>query len=200
MEALEEQRHLLRKSVSAICEGDLAEAIRVATTIRVLVHETSSSKPLLKQLASNYLELEILDKKGPEHDQELPAGTHAAVVLYVPIGLTLSAGGTFLNPTLPPENYVPSIIGKWWERPSLILPGLGGFSRRQLILGLANKEGGAHIDLDVSQRYQQLMDSKSLRIGWSEGEVAPIKVSRLMAGQAGIELLDCLDRHFSSPD
>ena len=87
----------------------------MAATLRVLVHESSSSKPLLKQLASNYLELEVLDHKGPGHDEELPVGTQAAVVLYVPIGLTLSAGGTFLNPILPPENYVPSIIGKWWE-------------------------------------------------------------------------------------
>src|SRR6267142_377010 len=36
----EEQRHLLNKSVKEMTEGDLAEAIRVATVLRTLIHET----------------------------------------------------------------------------------------------------------------------------------------------------------------
>jgi hypothetical protein len=58
-EKLEEQRHLLRKSVDELANGDLAEGVRIATTVRVLVHESGSSKPLLKQLTPNYLELPV---------------------------------------------------------------------------------------------------------------------------------------------
>jgi len=68
-EKLEEQRHLLRKSIKEFAAGDLAEGVRIAIATRILVHETGNSKPLLKQLTSNYLELKILDrasrKEGP---------------------------------------------------------------------------------------------------------------------------------------
>jgi hypothetical protein len=192
--ALEEQRHFLNKSVTAMSAGDLAEALRIATVIRVLVHESASSTPLLKQLTQDYLQLRILDEI-PKKQERLPPGVQATVVLSVPIGLKLSQEGVLLNPVLAPENLAPSIIGKWWERPCLILPGLGGFSRKQVVLGLVNKEGGAHVDFEISQRYQQLMDNKSLRVGWNE-EPTPVKVSRMMAGQAGVEMLDCLNRNF----
>jgi hypothetical protein len=54
-EKLEEQRHLLDKSIKEFASGDLAEGVRLAISMRVLVHETGSSKPLLGQLTANYL-------------------------------------------------------------------------------------------------------------------------------------------------
>jgi hypothetical protein len=39
-EKLEEQRHLLGKSIKEFASGDLAEAVRLAIAMRVLVHET----------------------------------------------------------------------------------------------------------------------------------------------------------------
>jgi hypothetical protein len=194
-EALEEQRHLLRKSVKEMMAGDLIEAIRVATSLRVLVHESASSKPLLKQLNSDYLDLPILDEI-PRKDQNTAPGVHGVVVLSVPVGLRISPEGVFLNSDLDPLLYAPSRLGVWWNRPSLILPGLGGFSRRDLVLGLANKEGGAHVDPDIGHRYQQLLDNKSLRIGFGEVSPSPLNLSRLMSGQAGIEMLDSLERNF----
>lgn len=195
-EKLEEQRHLLRKSVDELTSGDLAEGVRVAAAIRVLVHETASSKPLLKQLTANYLQLNILDS--PEaRPQSAPRGAVGAVVMSVPINIRIiSNEGVFLNRKLEEQNRVPTILGKWWQRPSLILPGIGGLSRKEVVLGLANKEGGAHVDADMSTRYQQLLNCKSFQIGWSQEAVTPLNLSRFMAGQAGIELLDCLDRNF----
>ena len=53
-ERFEEQRLFLSKSIKEFVSGDLAEAVRIAITIRVLVHETGSSKSLLGQLTPNY--------------------------------------------------------------------------------------------------------------------------------------------------
>jgi len=185
---LEEQRHLLRKSINDVAAGDLVEAVRIAAIIRVLVHETGSSKPLLKQLTSNYLELAILDGREP----------HAArdhMVLRFPVSMKLSPESVSFNPDLDTAGAALSILGKWWETPCLILPGLGGFSRRELVLGLANKEGGAHVDPNVSKRYQQLMGYKSIQMG-PQHALSPLNVSRLMVAQAGVELLDCIERKF----
>jgi hypothetical protein len=194
-EKLEEQRHLLRKSVKEITAGDLIEALRVSTIIRVLVHDTGSSKALLKQLDQNYLQLEILDV-APPRDEPPPPGTTATVVMNVPITIQVKSGsGTFLSPDLAVENRVPSTLGKWWQRPALILPGAGAFSRKEVVLGLANKEGGTHVDTDITERYQQLIECDFLRVGWGEN-ISPVNISRLMAGQSGLELLWYLDKHF----
>jgi hypothetical protein len=114
LEKLEEQRHLLHKSIGEFAAGDLAEAVHIAVAMRVLVHETSSSKPLLKQLTGNYLELKILDRAPVKEKDVLPPGTQRAVVMSVPIGVKITGTGVFLNPRLDVEGYKPSILGKWW--------------------------------------------------------------------------------------
>jgi hypothetical protein len=191
---LEEQRHLLRNAVYGLAAGDLAEALHVSTILRVLVHETGSSTPLLKQITPNYLELPILDEP-PQAKENLAPGVQKAIALSVPAGFRISAEGVFLNPELP-DMLIPIPLGIWWERHSLIITGAGGFSRKELVLGIANKEGGAHIDLDVSKRYQALLDYKSFQIGWGQPECMPVNVSRMVVGHAGVEMLECLSRNF----
>jgi hypothetical protein len=79
VEKLGEQRHLLDKSIKEFASGDHAEAVRLAIAMRVLLHETGSSKPLLGQLTPNYLELEILDQR-PQKEEKVPPGIHKAAV------------------------------------------------------------------------------------------------------------------------
>ena len=46
-------------------EGDLRQALTIATSLRVLIHETGASKPLLKRFKSNYLDLPVMDRIRP---------------------------------------------------------------------------------------------------------------------------------------
>lgn len=186
---LEEQRHLLRKSIDDMAAGDLAEALRISTILRVLMHETGNSAPLLKQLTPNYMGLPVPDEPPPV-EEELPPGVHKAVVLSVPVSLNIAPDGVLLNPKLA-DNRVEIPLGIWWERPSLVIPGSGGYSRKEVVLGLAHKEGGAHVDLDVSRKYQQLLDYKALIL-----QSTAVNLSRMMVGQAGVEMLECLKRNF----
>jgi hypothetical protein len=197
LEKLREQTYLLNKSVTAMTKGDLAEAVRVAASLRVLIHDWGRSKALLNQLNRNYLELEILDVAPPKR-VPVPPGVSAVVVLQVPVGIRMTTGeggGIFLNRASPPGARTPSILGRWWFEPSLIIPGAGGFSRREVVLGLADKEGGTHVDPNVNKKYQQLMDYKSLRVGVNQ-QIESLNVSRLMVGQTGVELLRFLDQRF----
>jgi len=182
---LEEQCHLLRKSINDLAGGDLVEALRISIILRVLVHETAGNTPLLKQLNPNYLELPVPDEPPPAKE-ELPPGVHKAVVLSVPVSVNISPVGVFFNPKLA-DDRIAVPLGIWWERPSLIIPGSGGYSRKEVILGLAHKEGGAHVDLDVSRKYQQLLDYKAYIL-----QSTPVNLSRMMVGQAGVEILECL--------
>ena len=153
------------------------------------MHETGNSTPLLKQLIPNYLELPVPDEPPPV-EEELPPGVHKALVLSVPVSLNISQTGVFLNPKLA-DNLIDVPLGTWWERPSLIIPGSGGYSRKEVVLGLAHKEGGAHVDLDVTIKYQQLLDYESLIL-----QSTAVNLSRMMVGQAGVEMLECLKRNF----
>ena len=80
----------------------------------------------------------------------------------------------------------------------MVLPGIGPVFRRELILGLANKEGGAHVDPDIPQRYQTVLDSQFMRANINGIDLGALNVSR-PAGKTGVELLDCLNRNFPIP-
>ena len=47
---LRDQATLLRRSLDTFYQGGFEEAVRIATTIRLLVHETGRSKPLLRSI------------------------------------------------------------------------------------------------------------------------------------------------------
>jgi len=194
---LDDHRHLLRAAVAAMGAGDLTQALNVATTIRVLVHETGNQKPLLKQLKPNYLELPILETV-IERPQNVPPGVQA-VTFYCPISakISVSEGKTIVGliTELDGSQYEPSILGAWWGNACMLLPGLGPFHRRELILNLADKEG-AHVDANISERYRQVLDSQFVRASINDIDLGALNVSRLVAGRAGVELLDCLDKNF----
>ena len=81
----------------------------------------------------------------------------------------------------------------------MVLPGLGPFFRRELVMGLANKEGGAHVDSDIPKRYQMVLDSQFVHSMINDIDLGPLNISRLVAGRSGGELLDCLDKNFPVP-
>jgi len=194
--ALNEQRHLLRTAIEGMAAGDLTQALHVATTIRVLVHETGASKPLLKHLDNNYLELPIL-----EHTQKpappAPPGMHS-ITFYCPVSAQIKApeGTVSLITELRLEDQTVSKLGVWWANACMMLPGIGPVTRRELILGLSNKEVGAHVDADISERYKNLLASKFFCFKINDLDLGPLRLSRLVAGRAGVELLDSLARSF----
>ena len=59
-----EQLHFLRASAASYDNGAEGEAKRLATTIRVLVHDTKKSKSLLLQLSMKHL-LQMHDTNSP---------------------------------------------------------------------------------------------------------------------------------------
>lgn len=189
---LREQYDFLRKSVGDFYRGDIAEALRIATVIRVLVHESGSSKPLLKQIASNYLDLPILNKK-LRNDS----------IISIPIGFRITQQeGCTPNLDLTSPGYQLDTLGNWWTLDCVRMPPLANpisISRKKLILLLANKDGGTHVDLEISERYKALLegDVPSSILAGTEGNMNPVHLVRCMAGQSGAELMDCIERNLS---
>ena len=103
---LKEQMGFLRTSLCAFYGGNFAESVRIATIIRTLVHESGRSKPLLKQVQPNGLDLPILDHVG-----EWP-GEKAIFRFAVSVRM-----GATIAPAvdLASTHYKPSTIGAWWN-------------------------------------------------------------------------------------
>jgi len=158
---LREQMGFLRTSLGSFYEGDFAGSVRIATTIRVLVHETGKSKPLLVHAMPSGLELPILDHAWEKTDQ----------ILGFTVGVRL---GSTLAPAvdLASLHYSLSSVGAWWNRTVFTFPSQFGtqlvYRRKQVILILANKEGGAHVDENEDPDYTRLMINAPLSFGFPE--------------------------------
>jgi hypothetical protein len=174
-----EQLQFLKASAAAYDNGFEGEAKRLATTIRVLLHDTKSSKSLLHQLGIKG----ALKMHNTAHPLDLRnlAPHQGLVVLRLDVpgntagAITFSLGGKQPPYTPGPSDsararmtYVPRVtapprttptttsFAKWWEE-IVIKDGQGQtFSRKDLILALADKEGGAHVDPALDEQYARL--------------------------------------------
>ena len=187
---LEEQRRFLALSCAAFDAGEHAEAKRIATTLRVLLHDLGSSRALLVELGRRD-ELGWLDTAG----SLLPLENHAQTPLvfidvqegpdrpsasWLP---TLDAWDRRLQPRprLSPDveetlarlraedalrsrgRWLP--FAEWWE--TYVLRDRAGqnFTRADLVRALANTDSEARVDPDLEQRYRRLSQQSSS--GWA---------------------------------
>jgi hypothetical protein len=194
LKGLEEHRHLMRSAVDRMAEGDLVQAITIATSIRTLIHETGKCTPLLKRLHSDYLSLLIRSAKEPDEDRRY-AHLQKKTVLKIAANFMISEGRFSLRPTIDTAGCELRTIGHWWTNAGLVVPGGVALSRKDIVLGIANKEG-AHVDDDMPPAYRIMLESKSIRIKINDSEYEAMNMTRYVCGTAGVELLECLDRSF----
>jgi hypothetical protein len=123
----------------------------IALSIRVLVHEHGQSRALLDQLGIR--SVRFLDSVGPVNRENLLAD-HKLVAMQLS-----NSGGRYIplvatgEPPFPPRR-----IGftDWWNEP-VLKDKLGRtFCRRELVLHVANTDGGAHVDPELDQAYMDL--------------------------------------------
>jgi hypothetical protein len=175
----------IRASCGLYDSGHGGEAKRIATSVRVLVHDTDVSHSLLEQLGYKqtlqFLTLALPNKsynRGPYHgllDIDL------ANRVYVP-----------KLDQVPPR---PISFRDWWSD-AVLKDGDGTlYTRRDLVLALANKDGGAHVDPEMDEAYERLtrenhvgyevaVGGKSIK--WRENPVFP------SVRQIGHEILETL--------
>lgn len=167
---LHEQRQFLRNSSDLFDSGLTAEAKRLATTVRVLVHDTSQAQSLLGQLGlkdkmqfiDTSLEVENLEPvRLPDGRYRVTRRKDAGLAL-----IRLSGGkSSGFSPALgsrPRRRLAP--FQAWWADP-VLRDGQGkAFARRDLVLALAHLDGGAHVDPELPAAYAALSRSNSL--GW----------------------------------
>lgn len=155
---LSEQLEFLRASCALFDEGRLYEAVRIAVSARVLVHDTSNSTSVLHHLGVKE-STQFLNTRASPPDVEgmfttTPQGWPMGMV-----GLKLGTTGAAFFPMLGESHLGPTEepFAAWWQTPILEADGLE-LNRSQLVLGVANKEGGAHADAQPADWYALMSD------------------------------------------
>ena len=164
---LMEQVEFLRASSERFDEGSVSEAKRIAAVIRTLVHNSGRTVSLLKQLGIQH-QLKFVDS----YDGFVPpnTGLPGTIVVRYDAGLARIALGDgtprFDAPLadLPDEAKGPQPFRFWWNRQ--VLSDLQGntFTRKQLVLFLAHKVGGVHVDPEMPASFNALSRFNSM--GW----------------------------------
>lgn len=155
---LRRQISFLQRSAAAFDAGYVDEAVRIATTIRVLIHHTANSTSVLKHLNATTISL-LSTCEG--------ASTNA--LFYIGLGMqqVRNDGGAIkatYAPLLdgPVKIYVP--VSKWWDMIVYVLGSGERLSRKSIALTAANKDGGAHVDSSLTPEYAAL--SKEGAVGY----------------------------------
>jgi hypothetical protein len=159
---LVEQLLLLRHSCQAFDSGFEIAAKHISLNLRVLLHQNGRSRALLDQLGlrgGRYL-----TSAPPLNPKNLL--TECCLVLIQagsngPRYLPLVAAGA--NP-IPMQ---PIAFVSWWNDPIMKDNRNHDFCRRDLVLNVADTDGGAHVDPELEEAYMAISRENSL--GWVFG-------------------------------
>lgn len=159
LELLDEQLEFLKASACSFDNGFKGEIKRLAQSVRVLVHDTHSSTSLLSLIQKK--SMQFLDTSVPYEEENL--FSHSGLVL-IRMGGNISGPEPFLDGGLFSRKIE---FENWWNGVVFVDNDRNEFSRKDIVLTLANKEGGAHVDHELDSRYANLRKNNSL--GWLRG-------------------------------
>lgn len=157
----------MQRSCTSYDSGYVDEAKRIATIIRILFHDTNRSKSLLKLL--NIKNNLALFDSASEYDPKN---------LVSHDGLTALRIGNGTSSYIPRLEDMSSLYAKgkmffpkWWNKVVIVDQNKNSFTRRDLILAITNKDGGAHIDPKLDATYAQLTRQNSMGWIFTDGNV-----------------------------
>ena len=155
---LADHLHFLETSSHAFDMGYEGEAKRLATSLRVLLHDTQKSKSLLGQLnKKDVLFLDTSIEFNPNNHL-----THSGLT-----SVQISANEAKFIPFLddkPVGNVKRIEFEKWWNKIVIVDDQRNKIRRKDLVLYLSNQDGGAHVDPNLDETYARLSRQNSL--GW----------------------------------
>jgi hypothetical protein len=138
----------------------------MATNIRILVYDKGdSSRSLLKQLGRKHINF-YDTSRGIDHQNLIPAIQHSLAVMR----LEMSGSATYrpyLDDLLPPGNGRFVRFEDWWNAPVMLDSERNVWTRKDIVLIVANKDGGAHVDSKLPEKYWKLTRTDSSGWKWT---------------------------------
>jgi hypothetical protein len=160
---LAEQLQLLRHSCQAFDSGLEALGKHISLSLRVLMHDHRQSRALLDQLG--FRSGRYLTSAPPLNPRNLLTECNLVTMQLTSAGaryLPLIATG------VGPFQLLPIPFVNWWNDPILKDNRNRTFCRRELVLNVADTDGGAHVDPELEEAYMAISRENSL--GWFFGD------------------------------
>lgn len=166
---LEKQKSFLKtiNNIRNLCKvydqsHDVAASLSIATSLRVLLHDTHSSTSLLTQLQQHNSILQ--STVNPEYFQS-SGQLYIDVIPYTYIDPQTLKPSLFTINDVPYEFY-PLNKTEWWNQDIYRLSDFSNeeivthtYTRKELVLHMANKEGGAHIDSKITRKMKAFKEN-----------------------------------------
>ena len=154
---LQDQMHLMRHSANIFDQGNLLESMNLALRLRILLHDTKHSSSLLG----------ILNKKDKIINTRREKSTDSNIIYSPTSSLIFSLIGNNLHPYSPNFDTITSQkledFDTWWNDEVIKDFDNELFSRKFIILTIADKMGGAHIDVEIPDKYYKLDIENSMQ-------------------------------------
>lgn len=180
---LRDQINFMIASAISFDNGFEGEAKRLAIAIRILVHDTSRSTALLTQLRK--MDILFYDSASVFDSRNLlPSNCLTMLRFSKKEGKDMVGDYVApLNDLSPARNKNKKVgFSRWWNRTTMYKEKEGNeFTRRDLVLTVADKEGGAHIDPKLDKAYAKL--SRFNALGWkvyAQGEARDFRNSPVL--------------------
>lgn len=186
--ALFEQRKLIEE-LSRVYDGGVhVVAKSIAVHLRALLHDTKQSKSLLQSL--NIKEkLSFLNSAIPYNEANLLSHTGLTVIAASPRGANYEPLGNAAYKEW-------QIFDKWWE--DIVIRDKNGhlFSRKDIILNIADTDGGAHTDPAINEKYYGLSRENSAGCQHIDSELISSNIELIELAsirQIAFEIVSTLD-------
>lgn len=184
---LNEQIGFLIRSADDFDNGHSEEAVRLAATLRILLHDTNRSKSLLGQLGKK--DIAFCDTSDPNDPENIAP-------YYGLISLELGPSTARYVARLDDVGDELKHVGfkEWWNMEVFRDARKGVLSRKTMILSAADQDGGAHVDPVLDHPYSAYAIGEA--IGWrfvgKEGEKPVVHPARVAIRQIAHEVLKTL--------
>lgn len=159
-----DQINFIQSSVRNFDQGNENEARRIATSLRLMFHETSHSHSLFKQLNFHYNF--FLWSSGSLYT---PSNLLSSWVL---LNLVNNNGELYYKPLGAGGKRTFFLIYEDWWNEIIFDDKKNKFTRKDIVTFVANQDGGAHVDKALDGRYAELVKHNSL--GWTDGNANPV--------------------------
>jgi hypothetical protein len=182
--------------------GSQGLALQLSVVVRVLVYETLVSHALLNQMRE-LDRMRFYDSSVPLNPANLVL-THAGLALMQMVAGRGSVWVPNLDAPVPRLGARGAFVSfaKWWTGSVVVRDAQGAtWTRSKVVLDLANKEGGAHVDPDRPEELKAVQDGNSM--GWTYSDATAGSGQPMLNGplfpsvrQIAYELQKSLEAHF----
>ena len=165
---LVEQIGFIQRSCSAYDEGLEEEAIRIATSLRIIFHDTSKSTSLITHLGIGAVPM-LSSAKGRGNLND-----------YIAWILSWESIPQVTDTPQFGDKFQPVNIKRWWDGEVVLVHDNRDYTRRKIILATANTDGGAHVAEKLDEFYRALGEG-------TQGISLVVNMSKVPETERGIE-------------